>query len=38
MPGQKEEKIQPEFRLHVAPAINERTGQPTTLVVRQPTK
>jgi hypothetical protein len=38
MPGQKEEKIQPEFRLHVAPAINERTGRPTTLVVLQTTK
>ncbi len=38
MPGQKEEKIQPEFRLRVAPAVNERTGRPTTLVVLQTTK
>ena len=27
-----------EFRLHVAPAVNERSGRPTTLVILQTTK
>lgn len=38
MPGRKGKKALPEFRLLVAPAVNERTGRPTTLVVLQTTK
>jgi hypothetical protein len=38
MPGRREENARSEFRLRVAPAVNERTGRPTTLVVLQTTK
>jgi hypothetical protein len=38
MPGRREENARAEFRLRVAPAVNERTGRPTTLVVLQTTK
>lgn len=38
MPARKEKPSLPEFRLLVAPAVNERTGRPTTLVVLQTTK
>ena len=38
MPGRKEKSPAPEFRLLVAPAVNERTGRPTTLVLLQTTK
>jgi hypothetical protein len=38
MPARKESPPLPEFRLLVAPAVSERTGRPTTLVVLQTTK
>jgi hypothetical protein len=38
MPGRKAKSPLPELRLLVAPAVNERTGRPTTLVVLQTTK
>ncbi len=37
MPGRKAKHPLPEFRLVVAPAVNGRTGRPTTLVVLQTT-
>jgi hypothetical protein len=38
MSGRGEKQESPEFRLAVSPAVNERTGKPTTLVVLQTTK
>ena len=38
MPRRKEKSTLPEFRLLVAPDLNDRTGRPTTLVVLQTTK
>ena len=38
MGAQRGKQDTPEFRLVVAPAVNERTGKPTTLVVLQTTK
>ncbi len=38
MPARKASGGPPEFRLAVSPAVNERTGKPTTLVVLQTTK
>jgi hypothetical protein len=38
MGAQRGKQDPPEFRLVVAPAVNERTGKPTTLVVLQTTK
>lgn len=38
MADRKGKQEAPEFRLAVVPAVNERTGKPTTLVVLQTTK
>jgi hypothetical protein len=38
MAGRKDKQDSPEFRLAVAPAVNERTSRPTTLVVLQTMK
>ncbi|HTY59074.1 MAG TPA: hypothetical protein VMF59_09660 [Bacteroidota bacterium] len=38
MGARKGQQEIPEFRLVVSPAVNERTGKPTTLVVLQTTK
>lgn len=38
MAGRRDRQEQTEFRIRVAPAVNERTGRPTTVVVLQTTK
>ena len=38
MAGRRDKQESAEFRILVAPAVNERTGRPTTVVVLQTTK
>jgi len=38
MAGSRNRETPPEFRLHISPAVSERTGRPVTLVVLQTTK
>jgi len=38
MAGRRDRQEQAEFRIRVAPAVNERTGRPATVVVLQTTK
>jgi|GEM_PF-3156730 len=38
MAGRREKQGSTEFRIFVAPAVNERTGKPTTIVILQTTK